>query len=462
MLDLGSFMMSVVTLFRGHQESEYKSLRLRATFKKHRTLGSAQAFGSAPGWLERESSKHPWRVIPEKAQVVQRVFELAAAGYGSKAIAGRANAEGWPVPTRLAATGERWHGQMPGQLLRNRAVLGEHQHRIRTHDAHAQHWRGLTEGDPIIGYYPQIVSHDLWCAARASIRERSVNKRRDEHYYNIFSGLMYCGRCGAAIHRKNQKHGHSRAQLLCSHRIGGATSCPTMSARNTDFTILRAIYEHSHESLTNPAWQAKTDQIEALRAALAAKEEEGELAAELVFKTGGKVPAFMTKSVRLASEADELKLKLQEALELEVTEAGSEAFDDAWLESAMSVLYVPDDEDAKEARATLNLRLNRIIETIWVFAYDCAFIKFKGHELPLAVPLPAKRLPSRANPAAKYHKPPKERPEPPKPVWEAHCSEDFLLPEPKRPAAMTQKFTELLANYEELKVDGIEDDSASQ
>ncbi len=461
MLDLGSFLMSVVTLYRGHQESEYKSLRLRATFKKHRKTGSQQAFGAAPGWLQRESKAHPWEVIEEKAAVVRRVFELSAAGLGSKVIAARANAEGWVVPTRLARTGDRWHGQMPGQLLRNRSVLGEHQHRIRTHEAKAQHWHGLLEGEPIQGYYPQIVTDELWHAARASIRERSVNKRRDEHYYNIWSGLMYCGCCGAAIHRKTERNGYSRAQLQCSHRIGGATTCPTMSARNADFPLLQAIYLHSHVQLANPNAVAVADEVVELEARLAENEEEAQLASDLVFKTGGKVPAFVARSVRLAEEADELKLQIQDIRSRRVEDVDSEAFDDAWLEEAMSTLYVSDDEDAKEARAALNLRLARIVETIWVFAYDCAFIKFKGEPLPMAVQLPAKRLPSRANPSAKYHKPPKERPEPPKPVWDSHLIEELELPEPKRAAAMSRKMSELLVNYQDAMSDAV-DAEASQ
>lgn len=453
MLDLGSFLMSVVTLYRGHQESEYKSLRLRATFKKHRKNGSQEAFGAAPGWLQRETKSHPWTVIEEKAEVVRRVFELAATGFGSKAIAARANAEGWVVPTRLAKTGERWHGQMPGQLLRSRSVLGEHQHRIRTHEAKAQHWHGLIEGEPSKGYYPRIVSEELWNAARASIRERSVNKRRDEHYYNVWSGLMYCGGCGAAIHRKTERDGYSRAQLQCSHRIGGATKCPTMSARNADFPLLEAIYLHSHKQLVNPAARAADDEVVGLEARLAENEEEAKLASDLVFKTGGKVPAFVVRSVRLAEEADELKLLIQDIRSRRVDEVDSEAFDGAWLENAMSNLYLSQNEDAKETRAALNLRLARVVETIWVFAYDAAFIKFKDEKLPMAVQLPGKRLPSRANPQAKYHKPPKERPDPPKPVWEAHLRGELEFPKPKRPASMTRKFTELLASYEELAAD---------
>lgn len=448
MADLGSFMMSVVTLYRGHQESEYKSLRLRKTFKKHRELGSTQAFGSAPGWLHRESNKLPWEIDEEKAQIVRRVFELSASGLGSKAIAARANVEQWAVPARLNRTAGRWHGQLPGQLLRNRAVLGELQHRIRTHEANAQHWQGFAVGMPVSDYYPRIISDELWLAARASIRTRSVNKRRDSHFYNVFSGLLYCGNCGAPIHRKNEKNGFSRAQLQCSDRLAGITKCSTMSARNADMSILQSIYEYSHESLGSVDGRKKSDEVAVLENSIADKLDECARIADAVAKTGGRVQAFIDKSIILTNEVDELKLQLQEREEEGVVqEAGP--FDESFVREAMKYLYVADNDDAKERRALLNLQLTRLVETIWIFAYDSAFIKFKSNDAILALPLPGKRLPSRANPNSKNHKKPEIKPEPAKPIWQSHLSDGITLPKARKPTPMKKKVLDLIASLDE-------------
>lgn len=240
--NLEDFMMSVLTLYRGFQESKEKSKRLRATFQEHRDNESNQAFGSAPGWLYRGSKASPWVVKEELANVVKRVFEMSAAGLGSKAIAKIANDENWPVPTRLNLTEGRWHAQMPGLILRNRAVLGEHEYRIHTHDAHAKHWHGLTTGQVVPNFYPQIVSDDLWARSRASIATRSVAKKRDSHGFNIWAGLLYCGYCGAPLQRKNEKNGHSRASVSCADKLAGITKCPTFAAKNFDATMLADIY----------------------------------------------------------------------------------------------------------------------------------------------------------------------------------------------------------------------------
>lgn len=449
MHDLGSFMMSVVTLYRGHQESEYKSMRLRKTFRKHRDMGSQQAFGAAPGWLYREDKMQPWKVDEEKAEVVRKVFAMAASGFGSKAISAKANEEGWVVPTRLNLTDGRWHGQMPGQLLRNRAVLGEHQHRIHTHEAHAQHWQGLLAGAPKKDYYPRIVSDELWNRARASIRSRMAAKRRDTHYYNVFSGMMFCGHCGAPMHRKNEKHGYSRAQIHCSDKVAGKTKCRTMSAQRCDPQILTAIYEYAVQQLGGSKSSSYADEIAGLEASIAEKLEECERIAEAVAKTKGRVQAFIDKSVALADEVDELQEQLEELRESEAEGDSGSVFDDTFVSDALSYLYVSDDEAAKEKRAQLYLKLSRVVDTIWVFAYDCAVIRYKDSPALHPVMLDDKKLPSRANPHAKHHKPPKPREPAPKPFYEMAFRGELALPEPRRAVSLEKKLKPLLIDGDE-------------
>jgi len=447
--DLGAFMTSVLTLYRGHQESQFKSDRLQKTFRKHRELGTQSAFGSAPGWLFRESKDMPWQVDEAKARVVRRVFELAASGFGSKQIAKTANDEGWPVVTRLNLTEGRWHAQMPGQLLRNRAVVGEHQHRIHTYEAHAQHWQGLLTGSPVRDYYPPIISEDLWNRARASIRTRSVPKRRDAHYYNVFSGLMYCGNCGAPIHRKSERSGHSHAQLQCSDKLSGKTECRTMAANRADPDILKAIYEYAVDVLGSDQRGSATADIAAIESAIADKLEECERIANAVAQTKGKVRAFIDKSVKLSEEAEELRQKLTEMREQQALQPVGSVFDDAFVTDAMAYLYVPEDSTAKEKRAELHLKIARVVDTIWLFAYDLAVIRYKNAPVLHTVMLQHKQLPSRAKPDSKFHRPPKEKEIPDKPFWRAALRGDLCLPEPRRAISIEMKLKPLLLEYEE-------------
>ena len=177
--DMPDFMHSVLMLARGHDESQRKSEMVRAAYEEQRTNLSREAFGSAPGWLQRDDKKSDWRVIKEKAYSVQRVFEMAATGHGSPAISKLANKENWPVPTRLGKS--VWHSRLPGYLLRSRAVLGEHEYRIRTHEANEEHWEGRSTGIVIPDFYPRIVEDDTWHRAQAAVNSRIVPRRRDEN-----------------------------------------------------------------------------------------------------------------------------------------------------------------------------------------------------------------------------------------------------------------------------------------
>lgn len=436
MSSLESFLLSLVTLYRGHQESEYKSQRLRETFAAHRRDGSQQAFGSAPGWLTRSDKSAPWQIIEERAESVRKVFELAAKGLGSKAIAKVANDEKWTVPTRLNLTGERWHAQMPGRLLRNRAVLGEHEHRIQTHEARAEHWRGRGTGIASVDYYPRIISDELWHRARAAVEAHKVAPRRDRHYFNIFSGLMFCGHCGAPIQRKTERRGYSRGQLVCADKLAGVTKCPTGSALQTDEHLLLAIFAEATAMLGSDETRKLEERMAVLAAQLKSKGEESERIADAIAATGGRVSALIAKAEQLQEELNSLALQHETlAVELALTSGGSDELDVGWISDACDMLYEVS-EAARDARASLHLRIARLVETIWLFPYEVAMVRFKNG-LMKPVPLPPKQLPSRANPDAKYHKPPARKIKP-QPLQLTALRGELVLPEPRRPVPALQ------------------------
>lgn len=432
MKSLESFMMSLLSLYRGFQESEYKSTRLRETFQSHRNMVSRQAFGSAPGWLYREDKTKPWLVIEELATVVRKVFEMSAKGYGSKSISRIANEEKWPVPTKLNKTEGRWHAQMPGQILRNRAVLGEHEFRIRTHEAQAKHWHGIGTGMVIPDFYPRIVSDELWSSSRASISTRSIVKRRDTHYYNIFAGLLYCGYCGAPMQRRSEPNGNGKGQTACSDRLAGLTKCPSSAVNRSDPSILDNIYIFNCYSLGTNSGEKIIEELALIDSQIANKNEQSTRIANAIAVTAGSVDALITKAQELSHHLGELQ---REKVKLEAAKAvalSTTAFDDTWLINALINLYKPNDVKARDARVSLHLQIARLVETIWIWSYDVALIKYKESDVLQVVSLPHKQLPSRANPSAKHHKPPKPKSPPPQPYLHMALKCELIPPEPKK------------------------------
>ncbi len=425
---LEAFMLSLITLYRGFEESERKSVRLQATFEDARKKRRQAAFGSAPGWLTRETKEAPWTVDEAKASSVVRCFEMSAAGYGSKAIAKRANEEGWPVPTRLQLTGDRWHSRMPGRLLRSRAVLGHHEHMLHTHEAHQENPKGVPTGIHHHDYYPRIISDELFAAARASIESRSMEKRRDTHYYNIFSGLMYCGQCGAPIHRRTETRGYSKATLSCADKTSGASAgCPPCAAVTVDAPVLEAIFNNQ------PAAAVSEDhsiELENLAADIKEKQAEIQRITDTIAKVGPLDP-LTDKLQQLAMEHDIHSLARESLLVALANDLMAPSRTGVVVADAIGKLYVPD-LAARDFRAALRLRLGRLVETIWLWGYEVAIVKFKHSDKVEVVELDPKRLPSRANTLAKWHKPLKPKTLPPRPHLESARAGTLPLPAPRR------------------------------
>jgi DNA invertase Pin-like site-specific DNA recombinase len=383
------FIMSVLLLARGHEESLMKATRLRDTFALAREGLSRKEFGSAPGWLKRNSKAEPWTVIEDRAEAVRKVFELSAQGYGSKAIAKVANDEGWPIPTR--DTKDKpiiWHGTMPGRLLRMNAVRGIHEYRIMTHEAkkEVKHWRGRSSGITVPDYYPRIVSDKLWHRARASIASRMTTpRRRDEHYFNIWSGLMRCGRCGAMVQRKNETRGKSKAQLICSNKLAGVTDCPTGAASATDATLLTDICAIAGAEMgLGYDKDEVVQQIEIARSKILDISTAAAGLAKAIVASAGELPELIVEAERLKREKSTLTNEIVEA-ELKLSLEPNSMLDDSYAMEVMSHLYVKSDK-AKAMRAECNGRLSRVVAAIWHYAYDVALVQFKNKTiLPVAL-----------------------------------------------------------------------------
>lgn len=382
------FMYSVMLFSRAHEESSQKGKRVRERFEAGRSLLSRREFGSAPGWLQRESKEHPWIVIEERAEAVRKVFELSAQGYGTKAIAQIANSENWPIPTRdTLSKPPIWHATMAGRLLRMREVTGEREYRYTSHEAkqRAKHWKGEASGIVVPDYYPRIVSDELWHRARASIDRRMTKpRRRDEHYMNIWSGLLRCGYCGASIQRKTETRGSSRAQLICSNKLAGVTSCKTGSASKTDEPLLLDICAMAGDQMglgydKNKAARA----IDVAKSKLNDNSKSSQNIADAISALGA-MPELLKKARELRDVRAALEAEVQRNSELMASDPGS-LLDTTYAENVLKHLYERS-EEARAVRADCNARLSRAVVGIWHFAYDVAIVQFRNNQL-MHVPL---------------------------------------------------------------------------
>jgi DNA invertase Pin-like site-specific DNA recombinase len=205
-----------VEIDRGNSESHMRSQRLAATWaeKKHHSAPGIVISNKMPGWLDgkadasltgviRSKTKKSQRysVNKRKAQIVKRIFEMAADGLGKRLIARRLNQEKVPTFGRAA----HWGYSYVQKVLFNRAVLGEY----APHKGRGRHRQ--PDGEPRLEFYPPIITADLWQRAHRAIASRRTTSQKGKvtgkfagqvgrKLNNLFAGLVYDGNYGLPMH----------------------------------------------------------------------------------------------------------------------------------------------------------------------------------------------------------------------------------------------------------------------
>ena len=154
------------------------------------------------------------------AGVVRRLYELADSGMGCKEIATRLNAEGIPSPKGKAWGKGRVHAVLTNEVYTGTAVWG------RQGDYHRE--SGL-EPVRVEGAFPALIDRATFDRVQAFLRSRGpkvVAPRRVSSPY-LLSGLLHCGRCGAAMFGHAAKSGRYHYYVCATAHRNGTNLCDT-------------------------------------------------------------------------------------------------------------------------------------------------------------------------------------------------------------------------------------------
>lgn len=200
--------MSLMVMSRANEESETKSKRLKASWQNKRDKAVPMT-SICPAWLKIEEGQY--KIIPEKVEIVQNIFSMNRAGYGSNKITRTLNEQGvinisYGTSKR---SGKNWHESYIKKILGNPAVIGEFQPN--------QIINGKREptGEPISDYFPAIIEKEEFYQLKAIRQSKNIPKsgRKGEHFSNLFNGLVFCT-CGATMRYSNK--GNNLTYLQCS------------------------------------------------------------------------------------------------------------------------------------------------------------------------------------------------------------------------------------------------------
>ncbi|UEP42169.1 recombinase family protein [Burkholderia sp. B21-005] len=380
------FMYSLMLLHRGHDESKVKSKRIRAVHDKARAERDRSVFGRAPGWLRRTADKNSWEAIPELVGIVETVFDLVAGGYGGVAIARRANAEGWPLPSLSGQEkGTKWNTTYPNKLIRNRAVLGELEPCLY------RNGKSVPTGEVVKDWYPRIISDDLFFRANAAIDARRAKPpRRDKGYRNIFQGVIFCGRCGATLARKAKSGGKNSkwyAQYVCSDRHRGVSKCPSVNAQELETPLIHILFNYFSEHLGNDERLARLrNELVAIEGKIEATRVKSQRLAEAIEQSELPLSTLVKRLEECERELPPLETHAQ-SLRAQLKSASSIPDDYADSQSVLDALR-GEEEESERIRAEAHTKMLMALDSLWIWPREMVAVRLKGATSAIALPLP--------------------------------------------------------------------------
>jgi DNA invertase Pin-like site-specific DNA recombinase len=309
--NLVDLIMSLVIMSRAHEESQIKSLRLSAAWKnkKGRAADGLPMTKMCPAWLRLSPDRKAYEVIPERAAIVRKIFEDTAAGLGMYSIAGRLNEAS--IPAFVGRNG--WHQSYIAKILGNRSVFGEFQPCTKVDG------KRLPDGQPILNYFPTIVSEDLFYRANLSKSERRVSGkgRKGTGYTNLFTGVANCAYCDSRIVFENKGNGPKGGSYLVCDSAKRNLGCKATRWRYQDFetSFLAFVEELDIESILKA--DSNAEKRKALSDRLASAEGELGSVSGLMEKTynvlaGGGPVDFVTAKL---NELEQRKIQLTASIE---------------------------------------------------------------------------------------------------------------------------------------------------
>jgi DNA invertase Pin-like site-specific DNA recombinase len=269
---------SLVIMNTAHEESQKKSVRVGAAWKNKRVLAASGKPMTAccPGWLCLSSDRTRYELVPERVEIVRRIFADYVAGVGMYSIARRLDHAN--VPAFGGKNG--WHQSFVKKVLQNRAVIGEFQPCIK------RDGRRIAEGDPIKGYYPPAIDKELFYRAQNVTLSRTKSRgqgagRKGPTYANLFTNLAKCAYCHSSIVYEHK--GQGKSYLVCSnvkrHRGCVATR---WRYRDLEASFLSFVKELDIEAMIDEDRESRTrrdleSQISAMRACCGSKPDASDL-----------------------------------------------------------------------------------------------------------------------------------------------------------------------------------------
>jgi DNA invertase Pin-like site-specific DNA recombinase len=339
-------MRAVMELSRGHGESAMKADRNGKAWQAKVTRardGGEVLTHRLPAWVKEEGGK--LLPIPDRANVVKRIFHLAGNGYGVKAIVRRLTDEKVPAFGRTGV----WGHQYVAMILKDRRALGE----FRPCGPGSK-----PTGEVIKGYFPAVVTELDFDLARAGTAGRKGAPGRVGEHINLFTSLLVNARDGDHFW-ESHKSARRGGQRILVNRAGAHGRAPNESFPADVFerAVLSCLGEINPHDILNG--DGEPDESLTLAAELSRVEEQiAKVGAEL---EDGDVKEGFRVLRRLEARQTELAGKLAVA-----HQKAAHPLSKSWGETQSLIDALDTAPDPPDARRRLRSALSRIVDSIYL------------------------------------------------------------------------------------------------
>ena len=361
-VDFTKLIVSIVYMARANDESEMKSRRSRAAWSNGREQARKNnkviANSRLPSWLTRDGEQIV--PIPERVAIVNEMFEMAKSGCGYEQIAKVFLDKGYKTFGKEAD----WRPAGIQAVIKSQAVIGVFQPHV------IENGERVPADEPILGYYPTIVSPALFEEVQHLISKRNKHSGsyRKGTFNNLFSGVLRC-QCGESLRYQNKgRAGSPRNYLVCPKQNTAGCKLPNMLYDKVEPQLLQAVFLLNRVMKQRVEGEDKTialrTMLAELRVQLEVETQKRKKAAQLVLDNDNDA------DYRVLFE--QCKKKTQ-ALEEQIQRAESDLMSRELSVKTLQYIVDPEDLRSTEQRQRFNGQLKTALKEIR-FRFDGGYL----------------------------------------------------------------------------------------
>ena len=361
-VDFTKLIVSIVYMARANDESEMKSRRSRAAWSNGREQARKNnkviANSRLPSWLTRDGEQ----IVPisERVAIVNEMFEMAKSGCGYEQIAKVFLEKGYKTFGKEAD----WRPAGIQAVIKSQAVIGVFQPHV------IENGHRVPADEPILGYYPTIVSPALFEEVQHLISKRNKHSGsyRKGTFNNLFSGVLRC-QCGESLRYQNKgRAGSPRNYLVCPKQNTAGCKLPNMLYDKIEPQLLQAVFLLNRVMKQRVEGEDKTIALRTtlaeLRVQLEVETQKRKKAAQLVLDNDNDA------DYRVLFE--QCKKKTQ-ALEEQIQRAESDLMSRELSVKTLKYIVEPEDLSSTEQRQRFNGQLKTALKEIR-FRFDGGYL----------------------------------------------------------------------------------------